>query len=87
MGRHKLRRQARERAAWLVLLSAAARAVFTLVRGELIDFYPYPFVDLQYGLTEGGPEHRGVVALFYALTRGPWRSTGASARVSTSGVN
>ena len=34
------------RVALLAMLPAVAWAVFTLIRGALIDFYPYPFVDV-----------------------------------------
>lgn len=40
------RGRATPRIALLALLPAGAWLVFMLVRGELIDFYPYPFVDV-----------------------------------------
>ena len=65
------RGQAEKRTAWLALLPGAAWVVFTLVRGELIDFYPYPFVDVeQYGYARVALNIAGVGVLFYALTRG-----------------
>lgn len=65
------RRQAEKRSAWLALLPPAAWVAFTLVRGELIDFYPYPFVDVEeYGYPRVALNIAGVGVLFYALTRG-----------------
>lgn len=65
------RGQAEKRTAWLALLPGAAWVVFTLVRGELTDFYPYPFVDVeQYGYARVALNIAGVGVLFYALTRG-----------------
>jgi hypothetical protein len=65
------RGQAEKRTAWLALLPPAAWVMFTLVRGELIDFYPYPFVDVeQYGYPRVALNIAGVGVLFFALTRG-----------------
>jgi hypothetical protein len=65
------RGQADERVAVWSLLAPAAWVAFTLVRGELIGFYPYPFVDVDeygYGRIELNIAVIGV--LFYALARG-----------------
>ena len=65
------RGQADKRTAGLALLPPAVWVAFILVRGELIDFYPYPFVDVNdHGYPTVALNIAGVGVLFYALTRG-----------------
>ena len=35
------------RSVWLALTFPAVWAVFTLIRGEIVDWYPYPFIDVE----------------------------------------
>lgn len=52
-------------------VAPAAWVAFTLVRGELIGFYPYPFVDVdEYGYGRIVLNIALVGVLFYALARG-----------------
>ena len=45
------------RVMWLSVLFPVAWLVFTLIRGAIVDFYPYPFVDvIRLGYAK--PEHR-----------------------------
>ena len=65
------RGQADERVALWALAGPAAWVVFTLVRGELIDVYPYPFVDVnEHGYAQVALNIALVGVLFYALARG-----------------
>jgi hypothetical protein len=64
------RGHATPRIAWLSLLPAGAWLVFMFVRGELIDYYPYPFVDVaDLGYPRALLNAVLVGLLFYALAR------------------
>lgn len=65
------RGQADERTAAWSLAAPAAWVAFTLVRGEVIGFYPYPFVDVdEYGYGRVALNIALIGVLFYALARG-----------------
>jgi hypothetical protein len=65
------RGHATPRIALLSLLPAGAWLVFMFVRGELIDYYPYPFVDVgDLGYARALLNAALVGALFYGLARG-----------------
>ena len=65
------RGQADERVALWALAAPAAWVPFTLIRGELIGFYPYPFVDVaEHGYGRVALNLALVGVLFYALARG-----------------
>jgi hypothetical protein len=65
------RGHATPRIALLSLLPAGAWLVFMLIRGELIDYYPYPFVDVaDHGYPRTLLNAALIGVLFYGLARG-----------------
>jgi hypothetical protein len=60
-----------KRIAWLSLIFPVCWLAFTLIRGAIIDWYPYPFIDVtQIGYARAAVNCIWVAALFLALAAG-----------------